>query len=48
MTKEVLLYKITGTETPKFVSEREMCIIDKCLIIINEKDDEIKELSTSV
>lgn len=37
MKKEELLYRITGTETPLFVNERENCIIDKCLEIINEK-----------
>jgi hypothetical protein len=36
MTKEELNYKITGTETPTFVSERENKIIDICLEIINE------------
>ena len=42
MEKQKLLYKLTGTETPRFISEREDVIIDKCLVIINdlEKDTE--------
>jgi hypothetical protein len=40
MKREELLYKITGTETPQFVNERENVIIDKCLEIINEKEQE--------
>ncbi len=42
MLKTELLYKITGTETPLFVSERENVIIDKCLEIINEKEEDHK------
>lgn len=41
MLKENLLYLITGTETPRFVSEREMCVIDKCLTLINDREEEI-------
>jgi hypothetical protein len=36
MKREELLYKLTGTETPRFVNERENTIIDKCLEIIND------------
>jgi hypothetical protein len=42
MIKSELIYKLTGTETPQFVNERETTIIDKCLVIINEKESEIK------
>ncbi len=35
MMRETLLYKLTGTETPKFITEREDVIINKCLDIIN-------------
>lgn len=37
-------YFITGTETPKFVTEREQCIMDKCLVKINELEQTIEEL----
>jgi hypothetical protein len=36
MTREMLLYKLTGVENPKFITERENVIINKCLTIINE------------
>lgn len=42
MKKEELLYKLTGTEEPQFVNERENVIIDKCLEIINEKEQELQ------
>ncbi len=35
MEKTELLHKLTGTENPKFITERENVIIDKCLTIIN-------------
>jgi len=40
MTKPELLYMLTGTETPKHLTERENVLIDKCLAIINEKQAE--------
>ncbi len=43
MEKQTLLYKITGTEEPKFVSEREMCIIDKCLKVINNIETDFQQ-----
>lgn len=38
MTKEELLYKLTGTETPRFITEREDKMIDIFLELINNKD----------
>jgi len=43
MTKEDLYYKLTGTEIPKFINERENIIIDKCLVIINDRELELYE-----
>jgi hypothetical protein len=43
MIKTDLLRKITGTEEPRFVNEREYCIIDKCLVIINDRELELYE-----
>lgn len=43
MTKEKLLYKLTGTETPKQLTEREKCMIDQFLIILKEQEDGQKE-----
>jgi hypothetical protein len=37
LSKPELLYKLTGTETPKFITERENCMIDKFLTLFNEK-----------
>lgn len=42
MKKEELLYIITGTETPQLLNKREYAIIDKCLEIINEKENELQ------
>lgn len=42
MEKGTLLEKLTGTDTPKFITERENVIIDKCLKIINNLDEEIQ------
>jgi hypothetical protein len=39
MKKTDLFYKLTGTEEPKFINERESCIINKCLGLINECED---------
>ena len=39
MTKETLLYKLTDTENPRFVSERENCVVNKCLELINEQEN---------
>jgi hypothetical protein len=44
MEKTRLLYLITGTETPRFVSEREMCIVDICLKLISDRENEITSL----
>eukprot|EP00825_Cyclidium_porcatum_P002281 TRINITY_DN11049_c0_g1_i3.p2 TRINITY_DN11049_c0_g1~~TRINITY_DN11049_c0_g1_i3.p2 ORF type:complete len:168 (-),score=14.45 TRINITY_DN11049_c0_g1_i3:436-939(-) len=44
MEKERLLYLITGTETPRFVNAREMCIVDICLKLINDREEEIDSL----
>lgn len=38
MKRETLLYKLTGTEEPMFITEREDCIINKCLELINERE----------
>jgi hypothetical protein len=38
MEKERLNYLLTGEEKPKFVTERENVIIDKCLELINKKE----------
>jgi len=38
MEKDRLLEIITGEKQPKFVNERENCIIDKCLEIINNPE----------
>jgi len=43
MTKDYLYYKLTGTEIPKFINERENIIIDKCLEIINDRELELFE-----
>jgi hypothetical protein len=37
MLRTELLYLLTGTETPKHVTEREYFVIDKCLEIINSR-----------
>ena len=39
MKKTELNYKLTGTEEPKFITEREDVLINTCLQIINEKED---------
>jgi hypothetical protein len=38
MKRTDLLYKLTGTEEPMFITEREDCIINKCLELINERE----------
>jgi len=48
MTKPELLYKLTGTKNHKFVNERENVIVDKCLVIINENETEIKEQKNTI
>ena len=48
MKREDLLYKLTGTETPLFISERENVIIDKCLNLINDLESEVKNLDISL
>jgi len=40
MKKEKLLHHLTGEENPKRISERENFIIDKCLEIINNLENE--------
>ena len=37
MEKKDLLYKLTGTEEPKFITEREKIMIDKFLEILNQE-----------
>lgn len=44
MERERLLEIITGEKEPNFVSEREYCIIDKCLVLINSLESEKKVL----
>lgn len=41
MTKSELYYKLTGTETPRFITEREECIIVTCLSLINDIEAEL-------
>lgn len=48
MTKPELLKILTGTKNPRFVNERETAIIDKCLVVINEKEEEIRNLNTQL
>lgn len=43
MTKATLLYLLTGTETPLHITKRENEIIDKCLVLINEREGEEKQ-----
>lgn len=38
MEKDILIEIITGEKKPRFVNERENCIIDKCLEIINNPE----------
>lgn len=44
MTKEQLIYRLIGTDTSKRLSEREECIIDKCLKIINDVETDNEKL----
>ena len=37
MKKKELLHHLTGTEEPKFITDRESEIIDKCLVLINDR-----------
>lgn len=41
MTKEHLLYKLTGTETQKNITTREGVLIDKCLSLINDLEQRL-------
>ena len=45
-TKEQLYYRLTGTETPQFITEREEVIINKCLDLINILEEEIEVLNS--
>ena len=47
MKRDNLLYKLTGTETPKFITERENVIIDKCLRLINDLESDVNNLDIS-
>lgn len=38
MTKETLLYKLTGTETPRNLTKREQQIVDTCLQLITNAE----------
>jgi hypothetical protein len=44
MKKEELLYILTGTETPKFLTERELKMVDQFLVLIGDMkiDQEIQ------
>ena len=44
-SKKDLLRRLTGMETPIFITIREDIIIDKCLRIINDSEDQIKDLN---
>lgn len=48
MLKETLLHKITGTETPRFVTEREHAIINICLELINTNEEILIENTTTI
>lgn len=45
MTREELLYVLTGTEEPKFITERENEMIDKFLILLQIKHNDMLMLS---
>lgn len=40
MTKEQLLYQLTGTETPRFITERENVMINIFMRILGECEEE--------
>lgn len=44
MTKAELYYRMTGTETPLFITDREEIIFSKCLSIINLLEEDIENL----
>jgi len=48
MTREELLYKLTGTEKPKFTTEREEILITKTLELINDLEAQLAIDSVSV
>ena len=48
MTRENLLHKLTGTETPKFLTERENKMIDIFLTLINQRREDRKVESIKI
>jgi hypothetical protein len=48
MNKLELIQKLTGTDNPRMITEREDVIIDKCLDIINNLDEKIQLHNESV
>ena len=48
MTKTDLLQKLTGTEMPKFITEREDKIIDICLSVINNLEQRLQASESNV
>lgn len=47
MTKEQLLYKLTGSETPKFLTDRENKMVDIFLGIVNDLEQKPSSLKIS-
>jgi len=45
MTREQLLYKITGSETPKFLTDRENRMVDLFIGIVNNLEQQISNHS---
>jgi hypothetical protein len=45
MDKSTLLHKLTGTIAPIQITERENIIIDKCLVEINQREEQLKQSS---
>ena len=48
MKKSELLYKLTGTEDPQFITKREEKIIEIALEIINSKEEENNSIKESI
>ncbi len=45
MNKDTLVHKLTGTTAPTQITERENIIIDKCLVEINQREEQLKQSS---
>lgn len=43
MDKSTLLHKLTGTIAPIQITERENILIDKCLVEINQREEQLKQ-----